>query len=76
MPSRRDVDRATQPEADVVVAVVGLIPVAVVGARVVRIVDPRAAAQHPRSGSGAPGWRASTQELTAIAEGVSLRHSL
>ena len=41
--------RASNPKADIVVAVAGVVPVAVGGAEVVRIVVPGAAAQHTPS---------------------------
>jgi len=47
MPSQCPVDRRQYPETPVVVTIVGIVPVAVVGARVVLIVDPRPAAQNP-----------------------------
>jgi len=64
MPDRWDVDRGAQPETPVVIAIVGMIPVAVVSARVVWVVDPRPAPQRPRGGAGAPGWCTSTPDYT------------
>lgn len=49
-----DVGRTHHPKTDVVVTVVRMVVVAVAGARVVLIVDPGAAAQHPRLGAGLP----------------------
>jgi hypothetical protein len=43
-----DVGRTHHPKPDVVVTVVRMIVVAVLGARIVLIVDPRTAAQHAR----------------------------
>ena len=54
--SKADVRPNHHPETDVVVTVVRFVVVAVVRARVVLIVVPRAPAQHPRLDPGAPGW--------------------
>ena len=46
------VGRTQHPKTDIVVAVVGIVPVAVRGARILWIVVPGAAAQHPRVVAG------------------------
>ena len=52
---KRDVGRTHHTKTDVVVTVVGIVPVAVGGARIVWIVVPGAAAQHTkRAHRGAP----------------------
>jgi hypothetical protein len=59
-----DVRPPHHPETDVVVPIVRMIVVAVLRARVVLIVVPRAPAQHPRLDPGAPGWLPSDREYS------------
>jgi len=48
------VGRTHHPKTDIVVAIIGIVPVAVRGARIVWIIVPGTAAQHPRFVAGTP----------------------
>jgi len=67
------VGRTTQPKPDVVVAVVGIVPVALEDARILWIVVPGAAAQRPEPEIGAPCWQASRSNIAEKSRATPLR---